>query len=494
MKNTTFECNNCGAQFTKWTGRCLECGKWGTIVESQKSVKSIKSDDANSYSPVKTVSLNEIQRKNTERIKTNISELDRVLGGGLVPGSLILLGGEPGIGKSTLATQLSALIPNTLYISGEESAEQIKLRVERLKIKAETLRLGSGTNVESIIATIKAGTNQTSPQSSPLRRGGRANPLASAEERVGGEVSRDVNLAIIDSIQTLSSAEVEGEAGSLNQVRVCAVKLMEAAKSTGVTIVLIGQVTKEGTVAGPKTLEHLVDTVLYLEGERFHEFRILRAVKNRFGSTDEVGLFSMEETGLVEVKNPSAALLSGRPENVPGSAITCLIEGTRAFLVEIQALVTKTAFGYPQRRASGFDLNRLQMLIGVLSKRTGLPLESYDVFLNVVGGLRAEEPAADLAVILAIASALKNKQLPKNMAAFGEVGLGGEVRNVNQAKKRLEEIKKMGFEIAVVPCPPVPKGSLGTRGGLSGGGSYTITGLKIAPLKNVQEVVEKIIQ
>lgn len=286
-------------------------------------------------------------------------------------------------------------------------------------------------------------------------------------------------LVIIDSIQTIHSDEVEGEAGNLNQVRACTVKLMEAAKTSGVIIVLIGQVTKDGALAGPKTLEHLVDTVLYLEGDRFHEFRMLRAVKNRFGSTDEVGMFAMAEHGLEEVKNPSLALLSGRPENVPGSAVTCLMEGTRPLLVEIQALVTKTSFGYPQRRASGFDLNRLQVLIGVLSKRTGLPLESYDVFLNVVGGLTAEEPAADLAVILAIASAAKNKQLPKNLAAFGEVGLGGEVRAVSNARKRLEEIKKNGFTFAVVPATmETPK----------------LADLKIAPLKNVQEIVEKILQ
>ncbi len=445
MKNNTFECNNCDAQFTKWTGRCLECGKWGTIEKSQTPMTKSQSDPMENYAPIKTVSLNEIQGKNTERIKTNISEFDRVLGGGLVPGSLILLGGEPGIGKSTLATQLSALIPNTIYFSGEESVEQIKLRIERLKIKSETLKIGNSSHLEGILSAIQ-----------------KMKPA----------------LVMIDSIQTIFSVEAEGEAGNINQVRACTVKLMELAKSSNTIIVIIGQVTKEGTVAGPKTLEHLVDTVLYLEGERFHEFRILRAVKNRFGSTDEVGLFSMEETGLVEVKNPSAALLSGRPENAPGSAITCLIEGTRAFLVEIQALVTKTVFGYPQRRSSGYDLNRLQMLIGVLSKRTELPLESYDVFLNVVGGLRAEEPAADLAVILAIASAAKNKQLPKNLAGFGEVGLSGEVRHVNQTKKRLEEIKKMGFEIAVIPHSAENK----------------ITGLKIAPLKNVREVVEKIIE
>jgi len=411
---------------------------------------------SNDYPMVETVQLNEIEGKNLERVKTNIGELDGVLGGGLVPGSVILLGGEPGVGKSTLALQLASILAHTMYFSGEESVEQIKLRAERLKIKSDTLRLGNATNVESIIAT-------TTPNNETMKQ-------------------RNNRLIIIDSIQTIHSDEVEGEAGNVNQVRACTVKLMELAKTTGVIIVLIGQVTKDGAVAGPKTLEHLVDVVLYLEGDKYHNYRVLRTAKNRFGSTDEIGVFSMEERGLQEVKNPSAAFLSGRTEEVPGSAVSCLMEGTRPMLVEIQALVTKTNFGYPQRRASGFDLNRLQVLIGVLSKRTGLPLESYDVFLNVVGGLSAEEPAADLAVMLAIASGLHNKTLPKNLAAFGEVGLGGEVRAVSQTKRRLEEIKKMGFEFVVVPT------IVETRLIAS------LPGIKIAQVKNVKELVEKIVK
>jgi len=472
---TIFTCSKCGAQFQKWVGRCLECGQWGTVEKSQNvNTKNQKSAEDDKYSPVKTVSLNEIEGKNLERIKTGVEELDRVLGGGLVPGSLILLGGEPGIGKSTLALQLATLLPYTIYISGEESVEQIKLRAERLKIKSETLRVGNATSVESIIATIK-----NSHCEEPAWGGDEAIPRVKEDCRAPKGARNDNTVAVIDSIQTIHSDEVEGEAGNINQVRACTVKLMELAKNSGTTIILIGQVTKEGAVAGPKTLEHLVDTVLYLEGDRFHQFRILRAAKNRFGSTDEVGIFSMEENGLVEVKNPSLALLAGRPQGVPGSAVTCLMEGTRPILVEVQALVTKTSFGYPQRKASGFDLNRLQMLIAVLSKRTGLPLDSYDVFLNVVGGLRAEEPAADLAVVLAVASAMKNKELPNNLAAFGEVGLGGEVRVVGQTKKRLEEIKKIGFEIAVIPDSSTDN---------------KVTGIKIASLKNVQEIVEKIIQ
>lgn len=442
-----FLCSNCDAQYTKWVGRCLECGKWGTVAEAPQVIdpKQAAKSETN-YSAIETFGLDKIDGKKVERITTKIGELDRVLGGGLVPGSLILLGGEPGIGKSTLALQLASIIPNTLYISGEESVEQIKLRADRLTVKAQTLKLGNATHIESIMATIKKS----------------AAPLA-----------------IIDSIQTIYSGEVEGEAGNINQVRACTVKLMELAKSTGTIIVLVGQVTKEGNVAGPKTLEHLVDVVLYLEGDKYHVFRLLRAAKNRFGSTDEVGVFSMEAIGLKEVKNPSEAFLSGRGESVSGTTVTCLIEGSRPVLVEIQALVTKTNFGFPQRRASGFDLNRLQVLIGVLSKRAGLPLEAYDVFLNVVGGLEANEPAADLAVILALASGLKNKTLPNNISSFGEVGLGGEVRPVSQTEKRLNEIKKMGFDFAVIPFSKNPP---------------KINGLKIASIKNVTELVEKIIK
>lgn len=446
--NTVFECTNCGAQYQKWTGRCLECSQWGTIKEVENYLLSAKQGktENNKYQPAKTVNLNEIKGKDLQRLKTNIEELDRVLGGGIVPGSLILLSGDPGIGKSTLSIQLANSIANTLYISGEESAQQIKMRTDRMGLIIKDLKIANETCVESIITTI----NQIKP-----------------------------TLVIIDSIQTIFSAETEGEPGNPNQIKACTIKLLEIAKTNKISIVLVGHVTKDGILSGPKTLEHLVDTVLYLEGEKFHQFRILRTVKNRFGSTDEVGIFEMKEAGLIEVKNPSLAFLNDRGEAVPGSVVTCLIEGTRPILVEIQALVTKTNFGYPQRRASGFDLNRLQVLIGVLSKRTGLPLESYDVFLNVVGGLKADEPAVDLAVILSIASALKNKTIPKNLVAFGEVGLGGEVRRVMQTEKRLNEIKKMGFEVAVIPHSKE---------------TSKITGLKIAHLENVKDVVEKIIK
>jgi DNA repair protein RadA/Sms len=373
---------------------------------------------------------------------TNISELDRVLGGGIVPGSLILLGGSPGIGKSTLSLQIAASIPNTLYISAEESVDQVKLRADRLKITSPTLKLANESVIEHIIATIK--------ESKPA-------------------------LAILDSIQTLYSNEVEGEAGNLNQVRASTVKLLEAAKSLTIPLILIGHVTKEGVVAGPKTLEHLVDTVLYLEGDQHHEYRILRTVKNRFGATDEIGVFQMAAQGLEEVRNPSAVFLAERAEAAPGNVLTCLIEGTRALLVEVQALVSKTAFGYPTRKASGFDINRLHVLIAVLQKRAGLHLEQYDVHLNVVGGLEADEPAADLAVALAIASAFKDKPLGQDLAVFGEIGLGGEIRPVSQAEKRTKECEQLGLKRIIT--------SLGSKS------KITSQKVKIIPIKNIQELI-----
>jgi DNA repair protein RadA/Sms len=443
MKNNLiFTCTNCGAQFTKWTGRCLECGKWGTIEKSQGGVANDQKNDEQNYPSTKTVALSEIAGKNVARITTNISELDRVLGGGVVPGSLVLLGGSPGIGKSTLSLQLAASIPNALYISAEESVEQVKLRADRLQITSPTLKLANEALVEKIIATIK----ELKP-----------------------------TLAILDSIQTLYSDEIEGEAGNINQVRASTVKLLEVAKSLNIPLIIIGHVTKEGTVAGPKTLEHLVDTVLYLEGDQHHEYRILRTVKNRFGATDEIGVFQMAAQGLEEVRNPSAVFLAERAEAAPGNVLTCLIEGTRALLVEVQALVSKTAFGYPTRKASGFDINRLHVLIAVLQKRAGLHLEQYDVHLNVVGGLEADEPAADLAVALAIASAFKDKPLGQDLAVFGEIGLGGEIRPVSQAEKRTKECEQLGLKRIIT--------SLGSKS------KITSQKVKIIPIKNIQELI-----
>ncbi|MDD2758304.1 MAG: DNA repair protein RadA [Patescibacteria group bacterium] len=449
--NIIFSCNNCGAQFQKWVGRCLECGKWGTIDEKPQIQMTNDQNETDSRAPAKLLNLTDIKNENIARVKTNIGELDRVLGGGLVPGSLILLGGEPGIGKSTLALQLAPLLANALYLSGEESAEQIKMRAERLTLKAPNLKIANESNIETIIATIK-------------------------KERPA--------LTVVDSVQTIYSDEVEGESGNLSQVRACTVKLMELAKSARLTIVLVGQVTKEGTVAGPKTLEHLVDTVLYLEGDRFHQFRILRAAKNRFGSTDEVGVFSMEENGLQEVKNPSAAFLGERAENTPGNVVACLMEGTRPILCEVQALVSKTAFGYPVRKSSGFDINRLHLLIAVLQKRAGLHLEQYDIHLNIVGGLTADEPAADLAVAMAIASAYKDKPLGSDMAAFGEVGLSGEIRPVSYTEKRLRECEQLGLKRALTNLGKSADVKSAPRPRVGAGG------LKILNIKNIDEIIK----
>lgn len=408
-----FVCSHCDAQFTKWIGRCLTCGQWGTVAESQPIPETKQPTAYTGHAPVALVSIAEAKTKALPRTKTKIGELDRVLGGGLVAGSLILIGGEPGIGKSTLALSLAASVPQALYLSGEESVEQIELRATRLQIAANTLRLGNAVSMEAILAT-------------------------AAKEKPP--------LMIIDSIQTITSETTPGEAGSVNQVRACAVKLLEYAKSSGVTMVLIGHVTKDGAMAGPKTLEHLVDTVLYFEGDHHRGVRILRAVKNRFGNTDEVGIFTMSEIGLVEESNPSALFLQDRGNAIAGSILTCLMEGTRPLLVEIQALVHKTVFGYPVRKASGFDLNRLHVLVAVLQKRAGLNLSQYDIHLNVVGGIHADEPAADLAVCLAIASAYKDKIVGSDLAAFGEVGLGGEVRSVSHLDKRIRECSNLGLK------------------------------------------------
>ncbi len=412
-----YVCSKCEAQFLKWAGRCNECGAWGTIEAQNAKCKM-----QNNKSQIETgdvIDFSKIESKEINRIKTNIEEFDRVLGGGIVPGSLILLGGEPGIGKSTLVLQIVEKCQMPIfYISGEESAEQIKLRMNRLEIQSKMLQFLGETNIEIICATLE----KYKPQ-----------------------------IVIIDSIQTMYFPELPSEAGSVNQVRVCTVKLLEIAKKNNISIFIVGHVTKEGVVAGPKTLEHLVDTVLYLEGDQFHYFRLLRTAKNRFGSTNEVGVFEMKEKGLIEVENPSKEFLSQRTTKETGSIVTATMEGSRAFLIEVQALVSKTIFGYPQRRASGFDLNRLQLLATVLSRRCKLNLGNQDIYLNVAGGIKVEEPAVDLAVCLSIVSAFKNKSIDSNLVVFGEVGLGGEIRNVGQIDKRIIEAKKLGFKTIMIP-------------------------------------------
>jgi DNA repair protein RadA/Sms len=439
-------CSKCEAQFLKWTGRCNECGTWGSI-EIQNAKQKVQRDKSK-IQISEVIDFSKIESKEITRIKTGIEEFDRVLGGGIVPGSLILLGGEPGIGKSTLVLQivekcqLSNVNRQMFYVSGEESAEQIKLRMDRLKIESKTLQFLGETDIEIICATLE----KYKPQ-----------------------------ITIIDSIQTMCFSELPSEAGSINQVRVCTVKLLEVAKKNNISIFIVGHVTKEGVVAGPKTLEHLVDTVLYLEGDQFHYFRILRTAKNRFGSTNEVGVFEMKEKGLMEVKNPSKEFLSQRTTKETGSIVTATMEGSRAFLIEVQALVSRTIFGYPQRRASGFDLNRLQLLATVLTRRCKLTLGNQDIYLNIAGGIKVEEPAIDLAVCLAIVSAFKNKSINSNLVAFGEVGLGGEIRNVGQIDKRIIEAKKLGFQKIIIPQTNI---------------KFTEYETEIIQVKNLNEAIE----
>lgn len=432
---TIYHCTHCDAQSSKWAGRCLECGKWGSIEEQGARNKEQK---IHNHAPGKTKKLSDIESGDITRISTHISELDRVLGGGIVPGSLILLGGEPGIGKSTLSLQFASSVPHTLYISGEESVAQIKLRADRIMQTQHTatLALSNETNVDTICATIR-----------DIVKTGHC-PVSSDTDISSQQDNSTCtpSLVIIDSIQTIYSNDATGEQGNSTQIKACTAKLLECAKTQNISIVIIGHVTKDGAVAGPRTLEHLVDTVLYLEGDRYHSYRILRGVKNRFGATDEVGIFEMNESGLESVDNPSAVLLEERGENAPGSVVTCLIEGTRPLLVEVQALVNKTSFGYPVRKASGFDLNRLHVLTAVLQKRAQLDLGQYDIHVNVVGGMKAQEPAADLAICLAIASSFKDKALGKDLVVFGEVGLGGEVRSVSHAQKRTKESINMGMK------------------------------------------------
>ncbi len=404
--NIIYVCESCGNEFPVWSGKCSACGAWNSLKEFKPT--AIKAGKR--AQPAQVTLFDKIKTTGLERTSTKFAEVDRVLGGGIVSGSVILIGGEPGIGKSTLLMQVASKINKVLYVSGEESPAQLKIRADRLGIKSNNALLVE-TDVNIISATIE----EMKP-----------------------------SLAVIDSIQTMFDETYPSTAGSLVQVRECALKLQQLAKRSGVPIVLVGHVTKEGTVAGPRTLEHLVDVVLYLEGERYHENRILRTVKNRFGATDEIGIFQMGETGLVEVKNPSQVFLKERLA-VAGSVVTATIEGTRPLLVEIQALTTPTVFGYPRRTASGFDLNRLQLLIAVLIKRAGINLSGQDVYVNVVGGFKLREPACDLAVAAAIASAYKNKQIKDKYCIFGELGLSGEIRPVLASEKRAKEASRLGF-------------------------------------------------
>jgi len=430
MPNKTqniYVCSNCDAQFSKWNGRCLECGAWGTLRMQTLDQDEIGVKPGTNVSavPATIINLDQVKAGNLERMKTDITELDRVLGGGIVPGSLILLAGEPGIGKSTIVAQTADAISRqaeVIYISGEESAAQIKSRLERLKCNLAGIKFISETNVEKAIAAI---------------------------------IKLKPALVVVDSIQAVYSSDIMAEAGGMNQIRASAVKFLELAKENNIAVILIGHITKDGQVAGPKSLEHIVDTVIYLEAETANNYRVLRATKNRFGSVNELGIFEMTATGFKEIVNPAAIFIETGQSKITGSVISCIIEGTRPFLAEIQALVTKTIFGYPQRKASGFDLNRLQVLTSVLTKRAKVNLTNQDVILNVVGGLKINDPSLDLAVCLAITSGLLNQVVDRKTLVLGEVGLGGEVRNISKLEQRLAEAEKLGFTKAIVPAGEV---------------------------------------
>lgn len=422
--NTIFFCQSCGYESAKWSGKCPACGEWNTFAEEPAAPKGRgTAAGKRSTGQIKEpVPLTHIESEGRGRISTGMAELDQVLGGGIVPGSLVLVGGDPGIGKSTLLLQvcrnLAGRLDNILYISGEESLQQIKLRAARIGEFKNTLRLLCETNLTDIEAVV---------------------------------LKQRPQVVIIDSIQTMYQEEISSAPGSVSQVREATGVLMRLAKEQDIAIFIVGHVTKEGTVAGPRVLEHMVDTVLYFEGDRHASYRILRGVKNRFGSTNEIGVFEMLDTGLREVLNPSEYMLNGRPEGSSGSVVVCTMEGTRPMLLEVQALVCRTNFGLPRRTAAGMDYNRLNLLMAVLEKRLNLPLSGYDAYVNIAGGVRLSEPAVDLGLVLALISSFKDIPISDKTIVFGEVGLSGEVRAVSMALKRVQEAKKLGFDKVILP-------------------------------------------
>ncbi len=415
-KTSAFVCKSCGAESPTWSGKCYSCGEWNTLEEivtatpsGGKPGRALKADTSK-----------QAANRDNRRMQTSIGDVDVVFGGGIVPGSVVLLAGEPGIGKSTLLLQIADNVAgkqSVLYVSGEESTHQVGMRAERLKAGKKNLSIASSNSAEDVAASIS---------------------------------SKQYDLVVVDSIQTISSGSVSSSAGSVSQITSCTHLLLGAAKQSGTAVILVGHVTKEGSIAGPKILEHIVDAVLQLEGERYGGFKLLRSVKNRFGSTNEVAIFEMVESGLQIVENPSEALLAER-QITDGSVVLATMEGSRPMLVEVQALVNKTAYGYPKRAASGFDLNRLNLLIAMMERRTKLNLFDQDIYINIVGGIRLQEPAADLAVCMAVASAAKGLQLKKNAVVFGELGLSGEIRHVPFVERRVAEAKKLGFDGAIGP-------------------------------------------
>lgn len=445
--STVFFCQSCGYESAKWMGQCPGCREWNTFVEEQVqkqgSGKTMRRAEA-----VKPVRLSGIETKGEERIPTGMGELDRVLGGGIVPGSLVLVGGDPGIGKSTLLLQVCKHLTDAgrkvLYISGEESARQLKLRAERVGSFGEELLILCETNLGNVQEVIQ-----------------REKP----------------EIAVIDSIQTMYQESVSSAPGSVSQVRESTGILMQIAKGMNISVLIVGHVTKEGVVAGPRVLEHMVDTVLYFEGDRHAAYRILRGVKNRFGSTNEIGVFEMKDTGLAEVKNPSEFMLEGKPEGASGSIVACSMEGTRPILLEVQALVCQTNMPVPRRTAVGTDYNRVSLLMAVLEKRLGLHLSSCDAYVNIAGGIRMNEPAIDLAMVLAVISSYKDRAVDEKTIAFGEVGLSGEVRAVSMAAQRVREAKKLGFETVIMPKVSVK--ALGE-----------VKGIRIVGVENLKEAME----
>ncbi len=446
-RKTIYFCQSCGHEETKWLGQCPACKEWNTFVEEK--ITTAKTAAVRSQREPQVLPLSEVSADDQARTETGLEELDRVLGGGIVPGSLILVGGDPGIGKSTLLLQVCQYLSGekqVLYVSGEESLAQIKLRANRMGTFSDNLKLLCETNLDIIRNIIE---------------------------------SRRPDLAIIDSIQTMYNEEVASAPGSVSQVRESTNVLMQLAKGLGVTIFIVGHVTKEGTVAGPRVLEHMVDTVLYFEGDRHASYRILRGVKNRFGSTNEIGVFEMRQNGLAEVENPSEYMLSGRPENASGSVVACSLEGTRPLLIEIQALVCQSNFGMPRRTATGTDYNRVNLLMAVLEKRIGLHMSNCDAYVNIAGGIRMNEPAIDLGIVMALVSSYKNRPIDEKILVFGEVGLSGEVRAVNMPEQRVAEARKLGFETCIIPEVSVHM-------------VKEITGIKVIGVKNVSDAMNLI--
>lgn len=417
---TSYICSECGYETPKWYGKCPNCGEWNTMNEEAPAVEIKGSKSHVSYAS-NAMKLSEISGDIEKRISTGIGEFDRVLGGGIVLGSLVLVSGDPGIGKSTILLQICEHLGQSkrvLYVSGEESASQIKLRANRLGVFTSNLLILSQTDVRTIIDAIKA---------------------------------EKPDIVIIDSIQTMTFDECSSSAGSVTQVRECTNIFMHTAKSYGIPILVVGHVNKDGAIAGPKVLEHIVDTVLYFEGERNYSYRILRGVKNRFGSTNEIGVFEMMQDGLKEVENPSLLMLSGRPKNTSGTCVACVMEGSRPILAEVQGLVTATGFGTPRRMSTGFDYNRMAMILAVLEKRAGYYFNNMDAYINVVGGLRLDEPSADLTVAMALVSSLKDMPVNENVIAFGEIGLAGEIRAVSNCEQRVAEAFRLGFDRCIIP-------------------------------------------